>query len=202
MPLSALKGPEAADVLSERAVGVRHAAEAALHPSPEPRLIAAASPALQAFERQRRMNRSALQAGWYREAISLRPCVTMLWTERCYQQISALHSKDFASAEATKGHQKPTKWAVALWKPSVANSRWYLLMYSAFVPAQYRGGGFSFSQKHRKPCFSSVAAEGPGRSESPGRPPQRAKPPCCTIKNCEKAVFVPISIKRKGEKPS
>jgi len=103
MPLSAMKGPEAADVLSERAVGVRHAAEAALHPSPEPRLIAAASPALQAFERQRRMNRSALQAGWYREAFSLRPCVTMLWTERCYQQISALHSKDFASAEATKG---------------------------------------------------------------------------------------------------
>lgn len=38
MPLSAMKGPEAADALSERAVGARHAAEAAIHPSPELRL--------------------------------------------------------------------------------------------------------------------------------------------------------------------
>ena len=48
-----MKGPEAAKALSERAVGARHAADAFLHPSPEPRLTAAASPALWALERQR-----------------------------------------------------------------------------------------------------------------------------------------------------
>ena len=65
-----MKGPEAAEARSERAVGARHAAKAALHPSPEPRSKTAASPALWAFERQRSCAASRVVP----RSNSLRPC--------------------------------------------------------------------------------------------------------------------------------
>ena len=75
----------------------------------------------------------ALQAGWYREAFSLRPCMIIMWTKRNCQQICSLSCKGFASMGRPKG------FPIALWKPSGANSLWYLLIDSAFVPAQIQG---------------------------------------------------------------